>query len=126
MNTTLKRRNIIRLVLTCAALLVIAGLATARSLSGSITVTNNSSRTIVHLYVSHANADDWSNDHLNGNSLTNGESFTISNLNWDEPTIKLIGEDQDGCFLSAVVASNDNVTWAITNGTAANCGGGGN
>jgi hypothetical protein len=112
------------LVLACAALFAIAGLATAKSLSGSITVTNNSSRTIVHLYVSHANGDDWSNDQLNGNSLTTGGSFTINNINWDEPTIKVIGEDQDGCFLTTVVSSNGNVTWTITNSTAANCGGG--
>lgn len=126
MKNTLRINRISRLVVLCAALFAIAGLATARSSSGSITVTNNSSRTIVHLYVSHANSDDWSNDHLNGNTIAGGQSFTINNINWDEPTIKVIGEDQDGCFLSAVVASNDSVTWAITNGTAANCGGGGN
>jgi hypothetical protein len=115
-------RNLQRAVATCVALLAIAGLSAARSLSGSITVTNQSSRTIVHLYVAHANAEDWSDDRLSGSSIANGQSFTISNINWDEPQIKVIGEDQEGCFLSTVVDSNGTVTWTITNATAASCG----
>ena len=115
-------RNLQRAVAICVALLAIAGLSAARSLSGSITVTNQSSRTIVHLYVAHANAEDWSDDRLGGNSIANGQSFTLSNINWDESQIKVIGEDQEGCFLSTVVDSNGTVTWTITNATAANCG----
>lgn len=124
MKKTLKVRNLYRALLICAALIAVAGLSVARSASGSVTVANQSSRTIVHLYVAHANAEDWSEDRLNGNAIGNGQSFTISNINWDESQIKVIAEDQDGCFLSTVVESNGSATWTITNNTAANCGGG--
>lgn len=36
--------------------------------------------------------------------------------------IRIIRKDQDGCFLSTVVAFGDNATWTITNDAAADCG----
>jgi hypothetical protein len=97
----------------------------ARSLTTSIVIANNSSRTIRNLYLSHVNADDWGDNQLGNGTISSGGSFTISNLSWDQPQVKVIAEDQDGCFLSGVVDATANSTWTITNNTAADCGGAG-
>jgi hypothetical protein len=104
------------------AVIVFAAFSSARSLTGSITIVNNSSRSISHVYLSHTNADDWGSDQLNG-AVGPGQSFTINNINWDQPQLKVIGEDQDGCFMSTVVDSNGSVTWTVTDSTSRNCGG---
>ena len=112
-----------RLLLICIMLSAIVGFAATRAATGSITIVNNSSRSISHVYFAHSNSDDWSNDQLNDNAIAAGQSFTISNVNWDQSQVKVIAENQDGCFLTTVVDSNGSVTWTITDSTAANCGG---
>lgn len=116
-------RNLCRLVILCAALGTLAALpllSSARS-SNSINIVNNSNRVIRYVYLSHVNVDDWSGDQLGGNAISPGQSSTVS-FSCDQQQIKVIGEDQDGCFLSTVVACGGNATWTITNDTAADCG----
>ena len=79
----------------------------------TITIVNNSSRQIRNLYLSHVNADDWGNNQLGNTVIGPGQTFTVQNLNWDQPQVKLIGEDQDGCFLTTVVNCGGSVTWTI-------------
>ena len=112
-----------RLLIIGLVLFSIAGFAAARAASGSITVVNNSSRAITHVYLSHTNSDDWSNDHLNDSPIAAGQSRTLSDINWDQSQVKVIAENADGCFLSTIVDSGGSVTWTITDSTAANCGG---
>jgi hypothetical protein len=52
----------------------------------------------------------------------NGGSFTISNVSCSGSTIKVIAEDQDGCFSYQVVSCSEGATWTITNDTARDCG----
>ena len=123
MKNSRTTRNVLRLVICCAvfgALATLPLLSSARS-SNSVTIVNNSSRTIRYVYVSHVDVDDWSGNQLSGNSIASGQSATV-NFSCDQQQIKIIGEDQDGCFLSAVVACGSNSTWTITNDTAADCG----
>jgi hypothetical protein len=87
----------------------------------SINIVNNSTRTIRHVYLSHVDADDWGGDQLSS-GLASGQSATVSNFACDQQQIKVIGEDQDGCFLTSVVACGESATWTITNETAADCG----
>ena len=117
-------RNLCRLVILCATLGALAALpllASARS-SNSINIVNNSNRVIRYVYLSHVNVDDWSGDQLGGGGIAPGQSSTISNFACDGQQIKVIGEDQDGCFVSAVVACGGVATWTITNDTATDCG----
>jgi hypothetical protein len=83
---------------------------------------NNSNRQIRHVYLSHVDVDDWSADQLGETDILSSQSATIGNFACDQQQIKVIGEDQDGCFLSTVVNCGDNATWTITNDTAADCG----
>lgn len=88
----------------------------------SVTIVNNSIGVIRHVYVSPVGADDWSSDQLNNSAIGQGQSVTISNFACDQQQMKIIGENQDGCFVSTVVACGESATWTITNDTAADCG----
>ena len=86
----------------------------------SITVVNNSGLTIRHLYLSPPDQNNWSADQLNESSIGPGGSFTLSNVSC-EGSIRVIGEDQDGCFLSAVVSCSGDATWTIPANATRDC-----
>lgn len=124
---TKSHRNASYRVLLCAV--VICALAALTLPAGahssavsSITVTNNSSREIRYLYLSPVNQEDWGPDHLNGASLGNGQSVTLSDVSCAGAEVKVIAEDRDGCFLSGVVSCSGNAQWTMTNDTPADCG----
>jgi hypothetical protein len=87
-----------------------------------ITITNNSSRDIRHVYLSPSNQDNWGPDQVNGSIPPGGGSVTLDNVSCAGADIKVIAEDQNGCFLYQVVACNNNVTWTITNDAVPDCG----
>lgn len=87
----------------------------------AVTIVNNSNREIRSVYLSHVNADDWTGNQL-GTTIGPGQSQTLDNVACDQQQVKVIAEDQDGCFLTTVVTCGDNATWTITSATAADCG----
>ena len=111
-------------------LTVIGILATLPLLSGahmatttSIMVVNNSSREIRHLYLSPSNQDNWGPDQLNGSMIgSGGGSYTLSNVACSQTNIKVIAEDQNGCFVYQIVSCGQNATWTITNDATPDCG----
>jgi len=112
-------------VIVCLALTALASLslaASARSSSTSVNVVNNSSREIRNIYVSHVNADDWSNDLLGESTISPNQSATVNGFLCDQEQGKVIAEDQDGCFLSTVVNCGSSSSWTISNDTARDCG----
>lgn len=106
---------------TLSTLAIFPLLSRARSVA-SVNVVNNGNRTIRHVFVSHVDADDWSPDQLGGQSISPGQSANVNNLSCDQQQIKVIAEDQEGCFLTKVIACDTNSTWTITNDTIADCG----
>jgi hypothetical protein len=113
------------IITICVALLAFASipmLLSARTQTASINVVNNSNRTIRNLYLSHVDADDWGGNQLGNNQISPGQSYTVTNVTWDQQQIKVVAEDQDGCFLTSVVSNGDNASWTITNDTTADCG----
>jgi hypothetical protein len=117
-------RNRPSLIIICVALLTLAALplVSRAQPSTSVNIVNNSSRGIRNIYLSHVDVDDWGNNQLGNTTISPGQSFNLSNVACDQQQVKVIGEDQDGCFLSTVVACGDNATWTITNDTARDCG----
>jgi hypothetical protein len=87
----------------------------------TLTVVNNSTREIRHLYLSPAENDNWGPDQLNESAINPGASRTL-NVTWEQPTVKLVGEDQDGCFLTTIANATSNIEWTITAETTRNCG----
>jgi len=118
-------RNPRSLIIICVALLTLAALpllSSARSATAiSITITNNSSREIRHVYLSPVNQDVWGSDQINS-VIAPGGSATLSNVACDQAEIKVIAEDQDGCFLYQVVSCAGNAAWTITNEASRDCG----
>jgi len=122
MKNSRTRSNLCRLVILCIAVFALTALSSARTATTSVNIVNNSNKEIRNVYLSHVNADDWSGNQLGDATIPPGQSFTLNNVACDQQQIKVIGEDQDGCFLSTVVNCGDSATWTITNATARNCG----
>ena len=122
MKNSRAKRNLSRLVILGVALFTLATLSSGRMPTTSVNVVNNSNKEIRNVYLSHVNLDDWGGNELGNTTILPGHSFTLGNVACDQQQVKVIGEDQDGCFLSTVVNCGDNVTWTITNDTARDCG----
>ena len=86
----------------------------------TINVVNDSERQIRHVYLSPANNDNWGPDQLS-EPISAGTSRTL-NVSWEQSTIKLVAEDQDGCFMYQTVETAGSLTWTINNNTARDCG----
>ena len=116
------RTNLLLVVLV--ALICTAGSLTSLASAPpplTITVVNNSSREIRHLYLSPANNDNWGPDQLNNSPIGSGVSRTL-NVSWEQSTVKLVAEDQDGCFLTKTVEASGSAGWTIDNDASRNCG----
>ena len=94
-------------------------LSSAQPQTANITVVNNSGLTIHHIYFSPPDQNNWGPDQLNNSTLGPGASVTISAS--CAGSVKVIGEDQDGCFVSSVVSCSENATWTIANNSARDC-----
>jgi hypothetical protein len=115
-----------RIFALAAALCVFAAmplLSSARARAASISIANNSGRSVIHVYLSHTDQDDWGPNQLGDSTIASGDSYTISNVSWDASQVKVVAEDSNGCFLYAVVSSSTDSTWAISASTPADCGG---
>lgn len=97
-------------------------LLTRAQTSASITVTNNSAVEIHHIYLSPPDTDDWGPDQLNGVNIAAGASYTLSNISCSGAGVKVIAEDQNGCFLTYTISCSSNDTWTITDSSARDCG----
>ena len=89
----------------------------------AITITNNSNREIKHVFLSAPDQNNWGPDQLGSSVIApNGGSVTLGNVSCDGPSIKVIAEDQEGCFTYQVVSCSENASWTITNESARDCG----
>ena len=110
----------------CVGIMVFAPLlSNARVPTTSITIVNNSSREIRHVYLSPPDQNNWGSDQLvNSVIAPNGGTFTISDASCGGANIKVIAEDQEGCFSYQVVSCSGASSWTITNDTSRDCGSG--
>lgn len=129
MRNTLRKSNTLFTSLValavCAGIMVCAPLLStaAHVPTTSITITNNSGREIRHVYLSAPDQNNWGSDQLGTLVISaNGGSVTISNVSCGGASIKVIAEDQEGCFSYQVVSCSEGATWTITNDTARDCG----
>ena len=112
------------LVIVAGAIMSTTVLSTARSTTGiNITVTNSSQRQIRHLYLAAGDPNNWGPDQLTGATIQPGGSFTLSNVSCAGSTMRVIAEDQNGCFLYFNASCDSNQTWDITDNATPDCGG---
>jgi hypothetical protein len=89
--------------------------------SVTLTVVNNSGKDIRYLYLSPAENDNWGTDQLNNSAISAGATRTL-NITWTQSSIKLIGEDPDGCFLSTTLTVASSIEWTVSSDAPRNCG----
>ena len=114
--------RLLMLVVVLSTLAALTPLSTATAPPLTISVVNNSGREIRHLYLSPANNDDWGPDQLGNSSISPGATRNL-NVSWDQSSVKLVAEDQDGCFLSTTVEASGSPVWTISSDATRNCGG---
>ena len=97
--------------------ILISIMAFATLLSGApapatnITIINNSSHEIRHVYLSAVDQNNWGSDQLVNSVIpSGGGSFTLSDVSCGASSIKVITEDESGCFLYKVVACSQATT----------------
>jgi hypothetical protein len=115
------RFRFLMLVVVLGTLAALPELSHATAPPLTISVVNNSGWEIRRLYLSPADNDNWGPDQLNESSISPGATRNL-NVNWDQSTVKLVAEDQDGCFLSTTLEVNGNPVWTITSDTPRDCG----
>ena len=109
------------LVAVVSTLAALAPLSTAATPPLTITVVNNSGGELSYLFLSPADNNNWGPDQLNGSSISPGTTRNL-NVSWDQSTVKLVAEDQDGGFLSTTVAATGTPVWTSTSDTTRDCG----
>lgn len=113
------------LISICVMLVVIACmplLASGRVMATSLTIVNNSSRDIRNVYLSHVDADDWSDNLLGDAIIAAGHTNNLNISGCDGQQMKVIGEDSEGCFVTLVINCGSSSTWTIVDDTARDCG----
>jgi hypothetical protein len=121
-HTTTKR--LLAVILTCIGCLLGIGLAAGARSSNtiSVTITNHSNRAIHHVYVAAGDPNNWGPDQLHG-SIPAGGSATLGAVGCDATSVRVIAEDNSGCFVYYNAACDANQTWEITDATTPDCGG---
>jgi hypothetical protein len=122
MKHSFSKRTLCQLAIFGVVLFAPVALSGASTTTTSVTIVNQSNGEIRNVYLSHVNADDWSANQLGDSIIPSGASTTLSNVACDSQQLKVIAEDQDGCFASTVINRDQNSTWTITNNTARDCG----
>src|SRR4030095_8905565 len=103
-----------------SAICVLTPLASATAPALTISVVNNSQKEIRHLFLASAGSDNWGDDQIS-EPITAGTSRNI-NASCNESTVKVVVEDEDGCFLTTTFDVAGSPNWTITSSTARNCG----
>jgi len=88
----------------------------------NLTIVNNSSKEIRHVYLSPTNSDNWGPDQLGSSVIAAGGGSVTLSVACDASSIKVIAEDHQGCFLTKVVSCSEATTWTITADAAPDCG----
>ncbi|HKP45748.1 MAG TPA: hypothetical protein VJT50_04050 [Pyrinomonadaceae bacterium] len=111
------------ILLAVAAVVATPLLSRAAKPQMTLTIVNNSSREIRHVYFSPTDQDNWGADQLNSSTIApGGGTATISNSACSGAGTKAIAEDQNGCFVYRVFECDGNAEWTITNDVAPDCG----
>jgi hypothetical protein len=90
--------------------------------AATVTINNNSGLELRHIYLSAVDNDNWSRDQLGDSVINNGASYTLNNLSCEGAEVRVIAEDQNGCFFYQNVSCGQSSTWSIMSSSHADCG----
>jgi len=118
----------LRTISWCAAitLCLLAAVTVTRAgrtpLTSSIALTNSTTLEIRHLYLSPTTEENWGPDQLNGATIAPNASFTISGVSCAQGNIKVVAEDENGCFFYKTVDCSSDATSTIAGDATPDCG----
>ena len=115
-------RRFVVILIALGTISVASVLSGAHAPTTSVTIVNNSSNEIRHIFLSPTNQDSWGPDQLAPSTISTGGTFTIGSVSCSAADIKVIAEDADGCFFYKVVTCGQSTTWTITNDSGRDCG----
>ena len=95
--------------------------AFAAKKKATIKVINQSKWEIHHLYLSSTDDQHWGPDQLGDETIANGESFKLTNIDCDDYDIKVVDEDGDECVVEEVNLCGDDTVWKITDKILLKC-----
>ena len=119
----IKNHRVLLMLVVVVAVLGTAPLfSSACSTTTSVVITNNATALeFRHLYLS-SDATNWGPDQLNGSVISAGSTYTLNNMSCSGNSLRVIVEDQNGCFLYQTVACGASSSWTITNDAVPDCG----
>lgn len=87
----------------------------------TVTIVNNTSTEIRHVYLSATTDNNWGPDQLD-TAIATGGSQTLNLSCGGAADIKVIAEDEGGCFYYQVASCSENSTWTLNSNSARDCG----
>jgi hypothetical protein len=109
-----------RLALVASLVLAACG-TTDPDLSSTLTIDNDSSFTLISIYLSPTTSVSWGPDLLGSEVLTPGEVFQAAGIDCDTYDIRVVDEDNDECILDSVDLCLDNAVWRIDDAELVSC-----
>ena len=90
-------------------------------LDSNLTIENESSFTMIGIYLSPTTSVRWGEDLLGADVLEPGDSLEISGIDCDVYDIRIVDEDDDECVLESVDLCLDDATWTIDDDELIDC-----
>ena len=91
--------------------LALAGSAVAQT--SSVSLQNDSSWTIVEMYLSAVDVNEWGPDQLGDNMIAPGAAYSLSGVPCDVYDVRLVDEDGDVCVVGGVKLCGSDSAWTI-------------
>jgi hypothetical protein len=110
-----------RLAVLAGLVLAACGTTDEGSLDSTLTIDNNSSYTLIEIYLSPTSNVSWGSDLLGSNVLEPGDAYEVSGIECATYDIRIVDEDHDECVLDSVDLCLDNAVWSIDDGDLALC-----
>ncbi len=113
-------RSVVKGVLALAVFVGVASSMEAQKKT-TVTVVNQSDWTIVEMYLSPVDEEEWGPDQLADHVIEPGASFKLSGIpcgTWD---VRLVDEDEDECVVEGVDICANKETWTITSKDLLRC-----
>lgn len=91
------------------------------SLDSTLVIENESSYTLIEIYLSSTSDNSWGPDLLGNQVLEPGDTLELSQIECDTYDIRIVDEDADECILDTVDLCLDNAVWQIDDVELASC-----
>lgn len=90
---------------------------------GSISVQNDSSYAVHHIFLTPAHETHWGPDQLGADVLESHEVITLAGLDCEEYDLKLVDHEGDTCVIEDIDLCLQDAHWALTDGQLSACSG---